>query len=337
VRRDELPTPALVVDLEALDHNVTTMAAVRPGASLRPHVKAFKSTALARHVLESGGHRSFCCATLREMEGMVDAHLDDDLLLANQTLDATRLGALAARASRPITVAVDGVETVEVAAVANRSGPVSVLVDVNVGMPRCGCRPEHAGAIADEARRRGLVVRGVMGYEGHVVGNPDRGWRTEQVAASMSLLRTAHDAVGGGVVSAGGTGTYDLHDWATEVQAGSYLLMDTAYERLGLPFRIALAVDATVISVDDDGYAVGDAGLKAFGMDHGDPSVVGHELFFCSDEHVTFSWSGERPRVGARITMHTAHVDPTVAYHERMWVLRGDEVVDEWAVDLRNW
>jgi D-serine deaminase-like pyridoxal phosphate-dependent protein len=338
MRRDELPTPALCVDLDALDHNIDTMAVARPGAALRPHVKAFKSTALARHVRDRGGHRSFCCATLREMEGMVDAGLGDDLLLANQTLDTARLAALASRAPHPITVAVDSPETLAVAVGASQAGAVAVLIDVNVGMPRCGCGPDTAGELAASARAAGLTVRGVMGYEGHVVGNPDRPWRREQVARSMAVLRRAHELVGGDVTSAGGTGTYDLHDWAGEVQAGSYLLMDTAYERLGLPFRQALFVVATVLSVNDEHYAVADAGLKAFGMDHGDPTMLEHDVFFCSDEHVTFTWADDhRPAVGERVTLIPSHVDPTVACHERMWVLRDDEVVDEWPVDLRNW
>jgi D-threonine aldolase len=338
MRRDELPTPALCVDLDALDHNIDTMAATRPGATLRPHVKAFKSTALARHVRDRAGHRSFCCATLREMEGMVDAGLGDDLLLANQTLDVSRLADLASRAPHTITVAVDSAETIAVAIEASRAGAIAVLIDVNVGMPRCGCTPETAGDLAASARASGLGVRGVMGYEGHVVGNPDRDWRREEVARSMAALRRAHAAVGGDVTSAGGTGTFDLHDWASEVQAGSYLLMDTAYGGLELPFHQALSISATVLSVNDEHYAVADAGLKAFGMDHGDPTMVDHDVFFCSDEHLTFIWvDGRRPAVGEHETLIPSHVDPTVAYHERMWVLRGDEVVDEWPVDLRNW
>ena len=105
MRVDELPTPALCVDLGALDHNIDTMAAARPGPALRPHVKAFKSTALARHLRDRGGHRSFCCATLRELEGMVSAGLGEDLLLANETLDADRLGRVVAGAERRLTVA----------------------------------------------------------------------------------------------------------------------------------------------------------------------------------------------------------------------------------------
>ena len=330
----DLPTPALLVDVAALDHNIDAMAAVRPGATLRPHVKAFKSTSMARHVAARGGHRSFCCATLREMEGMAAAGLGDDLLLANETLDRERLRSLVRAGTARITVAVDSHETVDVAI----AGGADVLVDVDVGLPRCGCLPEEAGRLAELARTGGVEVRGVMGYEGHVVGNPDRAARTASVTASMALLRSAHDGVGG-LSSAGGTGTYDLHDWADEVQAGSYLLMDTHYARLGLPFRQALFVATTVVSTSPSkGWGVVDGGLKAFGMDHGNPSVEGYEVFFCSDEHTTFL-AGDRPlpAVGDRLRMIPAHVDPTVALHERLHLVDGDEVIDTWPVDLRNW
>ncbi len=344
VRVDELPTPALCVDLDALDHNIDTMATARPGPTLRPHVKAFKSTAMARHVSQRGGHRSFCCATLKEMEGLVRAGLGHDLLLANETLDVGRLSALIERSPLQLTVAVDSEATIDAAVRASASSsagpPLAVLIDVNVGLPRCGCPPDQAGTLAARARAGGLEVRGVMGYEGHVVGNPDRTWRTERVEESVAWLRAAHDEVGGDVISMGGTGTYDLHSWANEVQAGSYLMMDTHYARLGLPFRQGLHVWATVVSVHPhDGFAVADAGLKAFGMDHGEPTVEGRTMFFSSDEHATFTWDEATapPAVGDRVRMVPAHVDPTVALHERMWVTRDGEVLDEWAVDLRNW
>ena len=172
---------------------------------------------------------------MREMEGMAAAGLGDDLLLANEVLDARRLGRLDAR----VTVAVDSPETIEAAAA---GGVREVLVDVNVGLPRCGCAPEDAGRIADLARRRGLSVRGVMGYEGHAMAVGERAQRAEACAASMAKLRAAHALVGGDVISAGGTGTFDLNDVATEIQAGSYSLMDTAYAKLGLPFRPAFSV-----------------------------------------------------------------------------------------------
>ena len=123
-----------------------------------------------------------------------------------------------------------------------------------------------------------------------------------------------------------------LHDWANEVQAGSYLLMDWHYERLGLPFDQAAFVDATVRSTNDDGYAVADAGLKCFGMDHGDPTVLGHRLFFLSDEHATFLWDGDRPTIGDRIRLVPGHIDPTVNLHDRYFVVRGGLIVqmDVW-------
>lgn len=340
MRRDELPTPALVIDLDALDHNIDAMAAVRPGRTLRSHVKAHKCTGLARYLAQRVGSDTFCCATVREMRGMVDAGLGLDLLLANETVDVARLTGLAAvsaAADARVTIAVDSDATLDAVVAARAGGPLDVLIDVNVGLPRCGIAPDRAGALADRARTAGLGVRGVMGYEGHVVGNPDRAWRIEQVEASMALLRAAHDDVGGDITSAGGTGTYDLHSWVGEVQAGSYLLMDTHYAQLGLPFRQALSVEATVVSVNTaSGYAVADAGLKAFGMDHGEPTVVGHAMFFTSDEHTTFV--PESPvTVGDRVTLHPAHVDPTMAYHERVYVVRGDDVGDAWAIDLRGW
>jgi D-serine deaminase-like pyridoxal phosphate-dependent protein len=207
------------------------------------------------------------------------------------------------------------------------------LIDVNVGLPRCGCTRQDAGRIADLARSRGLQVRGVMGYEGHVVGLPDAGERAERCRVAMEILTAAHADVGGEIISAGGTGTYALNTWANEIQAGSYALMDTAYGRLGLPFAQAAFVLATVVS-RSAGWAVGDAGLKAFGMDHGNPELTGGTVMFCSDEHVTFT--PPRP-VGDRAWLIPAHIDPTMACHERVYLFSGDEIVDVWPVDLRGW
>jgi len=239
---DELTTPALLVDIEAFNHNMTTMTAALPGARLRPHVKAFKSTAIGR-LLADAGHRSFCCATVREMEGMAAAGLGDDLLLANEVLDAGRLGAIARSGAR-VTLAVDSDLTVDAA---TAGGVSDVLIDVNVGLARCGCAVEDAGRLADYARRAGLTVRGVMGYEGHIMGTVDVQERTDGARTAMELLLGAHAEVGGEIISAGGTGTYAINTWANEIQAGSYLLMDSAYERQGLPFRPAMTVLATVI------------------------------------------------------------------------------------------
>jgi D-threonine aldolase len=330
VKTAELTTPALLVDATGLEANLRTMAKALPGDRLRPHVKAHKCTALAARQA-AHGHRGFTCATIREMEGMARAGLGQDLLLANEVADASRLDPLV-RAGARVTLAVDSQATIEAAA---RAGVPEVLIDVNVGLPRCGCRPDDAGALADAARRVGLTVRGVMGYEGHIVGLEDRAQRSHMMEESMALLVRAHQQVGGEVISAGGTGTYDLNSWATEIQAGSYALMDTAYGKLGLPFVQALSVLSTVISVSD-GWTVADCGLKALGMDHGDPSVDAAKVWFCSDEHLTFAPTNPL-RVGDRIRVVPAHIDPTVAYHEYLHVVDGDEVVERWPVDLRWW
>jgi len=267
---------------------------------------------------------------------MAEAGLGDDLLLANQCVDATRLRAMAECGAR-VTVAVDSEPTIDAAA---RAGLREVLVDVNVGMPRCGCPPGAAGEIAAAERAAGLDVRGVMGYEGHAVGLEDRAQRAALTAESMELLAAARASVGGDVISAGGTGTYDLNELATEIQAGSYALMDGAYAKLvGSPFVPALSLVATVIHAETR-YAVADCGLKAQSMDHGNPTIDGATVWFCSDEHITFDPEQPVP-VGGRVVVWPAHVDPTVAVHQRMHLAEGPgldaSVIDTWSVDLRGW
>jgi len=343
--RGEWATPALIVNGLAFAANVTAMSRALPGAKLRPHVKAFKSTALAKQ-LAAAGHQSFTCATLAEMAGMIRAGLGHDLLLANETVNVNALSAvatLAAEHNARVTIAVDSPATVEAAAAA---GIAEVLVDVNVGLPRCGASPERAPQVADLARDSGMTVRGVMGYEGHLMMVEPAGDRRDKVKASMEILAVAAAAIGGDVISAGGTGTYNIHaelGIATEVQAGSYTLMDTDYGQLGHPFVPALEVESTIISVtaapaNGTGWLVADAGLKAFGMDHGNPSWNHGDVWFCSDEHITLApHEPDRWSVGDRIRLRPAHVDPTVAKHDEMIVERPDQTHEIWPVDLRGW
>lgn len=320
-------TPALVVDVEALEANIRTMAAALPGERVRPHVKAHKCTELARLQRDLGGHRGFTCATIREVEGMAAAGLGEDLLLANEVLDATRLGALDAR----VTLAVDSVATIDAAA---RGGVREVLIDVDVGLPRCGCPVSEAGRLADTARARGLLVRGVMGYEGHATAVADRAERGAVVEKAMSKLLAAHADVGGDVISAGATVTYDVNTWATEIQAGSYVLMDTYFGAMTPTFRQALFLACDVISVSPKGWAVLNAGLKALGMDHGPPTLADDagEVLIVSDEHITFV-PASPVSVGDRVRVAPSHVDPTVAYHETLHLTDGRQ----WKVDLRGW
>ncbi|MFW2381714.1 MAG: alanine racemase [Acidimicrobiales bacterium] len=328
----DIPTPALVVEQSILDANLAEMDRVLPGTQLRPHIKAFKCTTLARR-LAADGHTGFCAATPREVEGLVGAGLTDDLLLANESLDVARLGALSDQAN--ITVAIDSDQTLRAAI---DGGIRSVLIDVEVGLPRCGCDPGDAGRLADTARRAGLEVRGVMGYEGHLMMVENRVERAERVEESMAQLLHAAQIVGGDVISGGGTGTFDTNTWCSEIQAGSYTLMDSDYSKLDLPFQPALSVVATVVSVSSKGWIVADAGLKAFGMDHGDPTWDDGQVFFCSDEHITLvpddlsNWA-----VGDRVRLIPAHVDPTVAKHEHLWLVEGGNVLDQWPIDVRHW
>ncbi len=332
---DELATPALVVDRSRFDANVAAMAQTRPGRALRPHVKAFKSTALAAR-LQASGHDTFCAATIAEIEGMVAAGVGRDLLLANETLDYRRLGRLVDQGA-DITVAVDSPGILERVIA---GGVRQVLIDVEVGLPRCGCDPADAGRLAEQARAAGLDVRGVMGYEGHLMMVPTKERRRAKVEASMAQLLAAHDDVGGDIISGGGTGTFEVNTWVTEIQAGSYCLMDTQYATLELPFTIAAEILTSVVSVSPKGWAVVDAGLKALGMDHGPPTWPEGELRFCSDEHSTLTNPpvvGPPLALGDQVRLQPAHIDPTVAKHQRMWVLEGDSVVDCWDVDLRHW
>ena len=326
-----------MIDAEAFNTNVQAMAAVLPGLRLRPHVKAFKCTELA-HRLAANGHTAFTCATLAEVAGMIDAGLGDDLLLANETVDVDKLRQVVALPGR-VTVAVDSAATIEAAAAA---GVDEVLIDVNVGLPRCGCPPDQAGALAEHARAAGLTVRGVMGYEGHLMMVEDVAEKTEKVSDAMAQLARAAADVGTDFISAGGTGTYDTNTVATEIQAGSYTLMDTQYAQLDSPFVQAIWVEATIISINpESGYVVADSGLKSMGMDHGNPTWPHGKVWFCSDEHVTMAPTDmSRWSVGDRVRLAPAHIDPTIAKHRQMWFVEGtgsQATVTEWPVDLRHW
>ena len=149
----QLATPALLIDLDALNGNLRTMSLRHPGTKLRPHTKAHKCTNLA-NLQSQYGHKTFTCATPREIIGMAAAGVGQDYLLANEVVDPNRLNALAkVSQSARVTIAVDSETTVMAAA---RAGLRDVLIDVNVGLPRCGIAPALAGQLADFARTQKL-------------------------------------------------------------------------------------------------------------------------------------------------------------------------------------
>jgi D-serine deaminase-like pyridoxal phosphate-dependent protein len=352
--RSEIPTPALVVDVKALERNIRRMADffASRACKLRPHFKAHKTPEIARRQLAAGSCTGLTCATVFEAE--IAAPLTDDILIANEVIgpDACRrVAALAKRVN--ITIAIDSAAGLdEMSAAARHWGSkVGALVDVNVGQNRCGTSPgTEAIALAKRiADAPGLELRGLMGYEGHAVGIANRAERETSVRRAMErLVSTAALCAGAGltpaIVSAGGTGSYDLSsavEGITEIQAGSYALMDTDYARLGLPFEHALSVLGTVISRPIPERCVADSGHKACAKDHGNPSVKaipGASVLTLNDEHATIAVPAECAlKIGDRIELLPSHIDPTMNLHDMVYALEGDIVVGVWPIAARGY
>jgi D-serine deaminase-like pyridoxal phosphate-dependent protein len=288
-------------------------------------------------------------------EAEVAAGFCNDILIANQVVGGdkpARVAALAA-AGIDIKIAVDSREGLDQIAFAasGLGASVGVVVDVNVGMPRCGVQPgeEALGLARRIADTGGVSLRGAMGYEGHVVGIPDREKRTALAHKAMEgLLASTGMMIDAGlpceIVSAGGTGTYDITGripGITEIQAGSYVLMDTAYAKLDIPLEHALFVLGTVISRPNPVLCVTDAGHKACTEDHGNPAVRGLEgasVLFLSDEHTSISTPpGASIAIGDRLQLVPSHIDPTINLHDVFYVVEGDTVVDVWPITARGY
>jgi len=356
VKLRDIPTPALVVDLPAMQRNIERMASYFAARSckLRPHFKAHKTPAIARRQLAAGQCTGLTCATVGEAEVVVRERLTTDVLIANEVVGpgkAARAAQLAG--SCDLTVAVDSAFALDdIAAAARAAGTtVGVLVDVNVGLPRCGIAPgEPAVTLAHRASALdGVRFRGFMGYEGHVVAIEDRAEREQRTTKAMErLLSTVSDAREQGlrveIVSGGGTGTYDITgamEGVTEIQAGSYVLMDTAYARLDIPFEKAFTVLGTVLSRPRPEQCAADNGHKACSIDHGNPDVKGIDgasVLFLSDEHATIALPPDCPiAVGDHIELWPSHIDPTINLHDVMYALDGDEVVEIWPIAARGY
>ena len=351
---DEIPTPALVLDLAALDRNIRRMAAFFADGPcrLRPHVKAHKTPEIARRQLAAGGCVGLTCATVAEAEAV--AALTDDLLIANEVIGEARCARAAALArDRSVTVAVDSPAGLEqISRAAREAGvTVGVLIDVDVGQERCGVAPgrEALDLARRAARTPGARLRGVMGYEGHAQPLRDRDERRStarnamrRLAATADLLRTS--GLPCDVVSGGGTGTYDISGRAegvTEIQAGSYALMDTDYAHVGVPFEQAFTVLGTVISRPVPGRCVADCGHKSATKDHGFPSVRGIDgamITALNDEHAVIAIPPEtRLEIGGRIHLVPSHTDPTVNLHDVFYVVEGERVLDVWPIAARGY
>jgi 3-hydroxy-D-aspartate aldolase len=346
--KTEIPTPALLVDLDALDANITRMAdRVRlTGKKLRPHAKAHKCVDVARRQVAAGA-AGICVATIDEAELMCRAGIEG-LLLTSPVADPVKMRRIVATGAM---VVVDHSRQVEwYAAAAAESGRIlEVLVDLDVGDHRTGAgSEEQALGIAQAVDRSAhLRLRGIQAYSvrGSHAGNfEERAKVSEEALARAAMVQGRMKQAGlpAEILSGGSTGTWDI-DLAiaevTELQAGSYVFMDLAYRRLGLDFAHAMTVMATVISANHAGFVTVDAGFKAFSTDRGyGPEAVGltgSTYRWGGDEFGYVDFAAGAPRLGERIEFIPPHCDPTVNLYDRMWACRGDRVEAVWPVMAR--
>ena len=352
---DELDTPALLLDLDAFEHNLGQMARFFAGlpASLRPHAKTHKCPQIVLRQLQAGAI-GITCAKVSEAEVMARAGVRD-LLIANQVVGPLKIDRLTDLAGRcDLMVAVDDAANVDMLAQACRAKGVSlrVLVEVDVGMGRCGVAAgEAALALARRvATTSHLHLAGLMGYEGHLVLIADPQVRAEKVRQAMSLLQMTFDlmersGLPAPIVSGGGTGTYDVTATCppvTEVQAGSYVFMDTTYLKVRPEFRPALALLATVVSRVAPGRIILDAGMKAVTREFGLPEVAGLEgvtVRHLSEEHATLELADPGAvalRPGDRVSLLPSHCCTTVNLHDRLYVVQRGALVDIWPIAARG-
>jgi D-serine deaminase-like pyridoxal phosphate-dependent protein len=360
--RDEIPTPALLLDLDRFERNVARMAthARAHGKGLRPHAKTHRCPEIARRQIEAGA-RGVACAKLGEAEVMSAAGIRG-LLITTEVVTPggiQRLLRLVAGAPETLVV-VDNAENVQsLSRAAHAAGvTINVLVDIEVGGRRTGMQPglpalDLARLVTTSA---GLHFRGLQGYAGQCAHVP--GWKARRAAshaAMTPLMETRQllekDRIPVEIVAGASTGTYNIDselEGLTELQAGSYCVMDLDYQRIGgqnaelfSDFEMALTVVATVVSVPEPGRAMVDAGLKAFSTDKPFPPEAverpGIEYGFAGDEHGRLRVEADRPiRLGERIEFFPPHCDPTFNLYDRVYGLRAGKVDAVWAIAARG-
>jgi D-serine deaminase-like pyridoxal phosphate-dependent protein len=350
----DIETPALLIDTTILASNLKRMAdfAQEAPCALRPHVKAHRLLEVCKRQIAAGAH-GITCARLSEAEALAQNDVDH-LLIANQVVGTSKWQRLARLARRThVTVAIDNLEVAQQTAAAAREvgAKIGFLVDVNIGMDRCGVAPgKPAVELAIHcAALRGLRFRGVMGYEGHAVPMPREEKEVECRRAIGQLTETADMCRQAGlevrVVSAGGTGTWDItgrHEGVTELQCGTYSLMDILFrETAGAEFDYAAWVMATVVSRPTEDRAVVDAGKKSlhpsFGMAR-PVGVPGAELRALYSEHGVLHLEGEARSlaVGDRVCFLPSYLEGTVNLFPRALAILGPDRYEEWEVLARD-
>ena len=357
MHKTELDTPALLIDLDKMEANIQTMANYfsTVNADLRPHVKTHKTPIIA-HKQIAAGAIGVTCAKLGEAEAVIHAGIRD-VLIANQIVGAQKIARLINLAKHAeIMVAVDNPQNVQAIAeaAAAKGATVRMLIEVNIGMDRCGVEPGAPTLeLANQIRQSpNLVFEGLMGYEGHTVAKPNRSERDAAAREAMQrLLDTKHYLEKQGVeipiMSGGGTGTFNITGSIpemTEVQAGSYVLMDATYgnvEGVGDHFDCALSVLATVVSRPNPSRMIVDTGLKVLAKEFGIPQPVGLtgvEMTGLSEEHGKMQVSDENVSLkpGDKLEILPTHCCTTVNLHDRYYGIRNGIVESVWDITARG-
>ncbi|HEY2865075.1 MAG TPA: DSD1 family PLP-dependent enzyme [Casimicrobiaceae bacterium] len=358
---DEIDTPALIIDLDAFEHNVQRMAAFAQsvGVRLRPHAKTHKCPTIALRQIAAGAVGQ-CCQKVGEAEALVRGGVRD-VLVSNQVVGMPKLRRLAALAAEAtIGLCFDAAEQVEAAsrAAAEFGMTLGGLVEIDVGMQRCGVVPGQAAS--DLAQRiadaPGLEFRGLQAYHGTAQHFPTAEARQRAIAIAADAVRAtvallSRAGIDCAIVSGAGTGTFRFEGesgvW-NELQAGSYVFMDTEYARIGgrdgglyTEFEHSLFVLATVMSVPTADRAVVDAGLKSYSGEKGPPWVHGRddvELVGVSDEHGKLKVGARAARLhlGDKVMLIPGHCDPTVNLHDWYVAVRRGRVEALWPITARG-
>ncbi len=345
---DALDTPQLLVDLDVVDANLRRLfAGARDrGVNVRTHFKSLKCGGLARHIARQGG-ATFLCAKLNEAEVLAGAGIRD-ILIANQVVGAAKMPRLAALARRvDLRVCVDDPGNVDALSQAMHAAgaTVGVLVEVDIGMARCGVPPgEPALRLARHIHvRPGLRFDGLQGYDGHLQMLPDVNERraqclngVEQLVGTRRLIERAGLPVA--IVTGAGTGTWEYvagQDGITEIQPGSYVLMDCAYHAVRPEFGCALSILTTVLSARPRWYVL-DAGSKAISRDFGTPVIKGRpeeKVSKLSEEHTKVEVEPVPVKVGDRREVIPAHCCATMNLHRQCLAVRGGRVEAVWPIE----
>ncbi len=354
---DQVDTPALLIDLDAFEHNMDRMAdLLRPtGAVLRAHAKTHKSPVIARQQMARGAVGA-CVQKVGEAEILAWGGIPD-ILVSNEVVGDAKLARLVAlgRVAQIAVCADDPHQVIRIEAAAAAAGMrQTVLVEIDAGMGRCGIAPGPAavGLAQQIAASPHLRFGGLQSYHGQAQHLRTRDEREAAIAQTVAATRRTieqlrQQGLACTIVGGGGTGSFELEAASgvfTEIQAGSYCFMDADYARnhggASSGFQQALFVLATVMSATRPGTAVLDAGHKAVAVDSGLPLVWGREdirFTGASDEHGKLEWrDGDGVRLGEKLRLVPGHCDPTVDRFDWYVGVRGGRVECLWPVAARG-